>query len=278
MTDIAVRPGFYLEDHPPKRARGQFRVGRRAKVKPVIVVHTAESGTDLEGPDLKAENVARFIRTRSNAGSYHLIGDADSIIQLVDFGNEAYGDGTGSNPWAIHISLAMNAADWPTLTPARRDEFIDSAARMAMIAGDWLITQGLERPAAQWLTKAESDMTNATGFISHARRDPTRRSDPGKHFPWPEFLIRYKQLMDAVTHNETDIRAAQTMLTDLGYDPGPVDGIIGPRTTSAAIAYTITQGTLNGQVVHQTVHAETNARKAALWDAVTELVTGELNQ
>ncbi|MEL6983709.1 MAG: N-acetylmuramoyl-L-alanine amidase, partial [Actinomycetota bacterium] len=112
-----VRDGIYLEDNPP--ARSQFRVGRRDPVKSVIVVHTAESGTDLSGPDAKAEGVASFIRGRSDAGSYHLIGDSDSIIQLIRFDNEAFHDRTGSNRWAIGISLAMNAADWSGLPAAR---------------------------------------------------------------------------------------------------------------------------------------------------------------
>ncbi|MGI9599374.1 MAG: N-acetylmuramoyl-L-alanine amidase, partial [Acidimicrobiales bacterium] len=161
----------------------------------MIVVHTAEGGTDFSGPDPKAENVANFIRTRSNPGSYHLLGDSDSIIQLVRFENEAFQDGTGSNRWAIGISVSMNAADWPNISASRRTEFTTSAAQMAAIAANWLDERGLPVPAARLLTKSESDRADASGFISHARRDPTRRSDPGAGFPWSDFFRSYQQIL-----------------------------------------------------------------------------------
>lgn len=223
-----VREGIYLEDNPP--ARSQFRVGRRSPVKPVIVVHTAESGTDRSGADPKAENVADFIRDRSSAGSYHLLGDADSIIQLVRFENEAFQDGTGSNRWAVGISLAMNATDWPSLTSARRTELTDTAAQMAFIAAQWFQSRGLAFPEARLLTKVESDGSSASGFISHARRDPTRRSDPGAAFPWFDFFRRYQDLLadgGLEPDREALIRQLQSLV---GATP---DGIIGPMTIAA---------------------------------------------
>ncbi len=223
-----VRPGIYLEDNPPRRS--QFRRGRRSPVKPVIVVHTAESGTDQSGADPRAENVASFIRNRTTAGSYHLLGDADSIVQLIRFENEAFQDRTGSNQWAIGISLAMNAADWPDLPSTRRDEFAETAAQMAATAAVWLNEQGLPSPAARFLTKTQSDRASASGFISHGRRDPTRRSDPGAGFPWTDFFRRYERLLadgglepgrDALT------RELQRLV---GVDD---DGIVGDLTIAA---------------------------------------------
>ena len=233
-----VRPGIYLEDNPP--VRSQFRIGRRDPVKPVIVVHTAESGTDRSGDDPKAENVAEFIRRRSDAGGYHLIGDRDSIIQLVRFDNEAFHDRTGSNRWAIGISLAMNAGDWSRLPAARRDELVDTAGQMAAIAAQWFLDRGLSAPAPALLTKAGSDKPTASGFISHARRDPGRRSDPGANFPWPAFFDRYRHhlggtpMPTAPLTNDL-VAKLQEGLAAAGYQPGPADGIYGPRTHAAAI-------------------------------------------
>jgi hypothetical protein len=40
--------------------------------------------------------------------------------------------------------------------------------------------------------------------------------------------------MDTVPNIERDgIRKVQTLLKDKGFDPGPIDGVVGPRTTSA---------------------------------------------
>ncbi len=223
-----VRDGIYLEDNPP--ARSQFRVGRRDPVKSVIVVHTAESGTDRSGADAKAEGVASFIQRRSDAGSYHLLGDADSIIQLIRFDNEAFHDRTGSNRWAIGISLAMNAADWPSLTSSRRNEFVVTAGQMAAIAAVWLRDRGLDLPQPRLLTKAESDRLDASGFISHARRDPSRRTDPGPAFPWSSFFAAYQEALSNggfEPDREALIRQLQSLV---GTTP---DGIIGPLTLAA---------------------------------------------
>lgn len=223
-----VRDGIYLEDNPP--VRSQFRTGRRDPVKSVIVVHTAESGTDLSGPDAKAEGVASFIRRRSTAGSYHLVGDSDSIIQLIRFDNEAFHDRTGSNRWAIGISLAMNAADWPSLPAARRDELIKTAGQMAAIAATWMRDRSLALPEPRLLTKTQSDQSNASGFISHARRDPTRRSDPGAQFPWTDFFRSYQQaLSDGGFEPDRDtlIRQLQNLVG------ATADGIVGPLTLAA---------------------------------------------
>lgn len=214
-----VRPGIYLEDHPP--ARRQYLVGRRRPgIRPVIVVHTAESGTDQTGPDPKAEGVADYIRTRSTAGSYHLIGDVDSIIQLIRFENEAAHDGTGSNRWAISISLAMNAADWPVLPEPRRLALLDTAGLMAAIGARWFIDQGHEPPRSVLLSKSESDRADANGFISHARRDPTRRSDPGRDFPWHLFFDRYQHHLGRTTDmpdRTEQIKTAQRAIAEAGY-------------------------------------------------------------
>lgn len=223
-----VRDGIYLEDNPP--ARGQFRVGRRDPVKAVIVVHTAESGTDTSGPDPKAEGVAAFIQRRPGPGSYHLVGDADSIIQLIRFENEAYHDRTGSNRWSIGISLAMDAADWPSLPVARRAELVSTAGQMAAIAATWMQDRGLALPAPRLLTKAESDRADASGFISHARRDPTRRTDPGAGFPWTDFFRSYQQWLSddgLEPDRDTLIRQLQSLVGTTA------DGIVGPQTLAA---------------------------------------------
>lgn len=255
-----VRPGIYLEDNPPKRS--QYRVGRRASVKPVIVLHTAEGGTDRIGADPKAENTANFIRTRSTPGSYHLLGDRDSILQLVRFENEAYHDGTGSNPWSIGISLGMNAEDWNDLSDGAWNEFLDTMVQMAVIAALWLHEHGHGVPMAQRLTKKQSDRSDASGFLGHVDRDPARRTDPGANFPGTTFLGRYstainKALKDTMD-NPANWRALQTALLNLGYDPGPLDGINGPKTKAALASAAGIHGT--NWMAHE---------KAQLWDRYT---------
>lgn len=177
----------YLDDHPP--ARTQFRQ-RHATPTGLIVVHTAESALDAIGEDTGAEGVADFIRRRADPGSYHRLVDSDSIVPLVRFEMAAYGDGTGSNEFAIHLSFACRAADWPGMDPARREAFLVNGARAAREAATWLKREhGITVPARR-VTRTQSDQ-GAAGFISHGERDPGRRTDPGPAFPWDRFLTLY---------------------------------------------------------------------------------------
>jgi N-acetyl-anhydromuramyl-L-alanine amidase AmpD len=178
----------YLELYPPKVR--QFRTPRRAKPSGLIVVHTAESILDQIGEDTGAEDVADFIRRRSDYGSYHTLVDTNSRVRLVPFDAEAYGDGTGSNPFAIHISFACKAAGWAGMDPARKAAMVRNGAAAAYEAAQWLKAEhGIEVPPAR-VTRAESE-AREPGFISHGERDPGRRSDPGADFPWAAFMREF---------------------------------------------------------------------------------------
>jgi hypothetical protein len=177
----------YLDEHPP--VRRQFRP-RTEKPSGLIVVHTAESALDQIGADSGAEDVAAFIQRRTDPGSYHRLSDSDSTVALVRFDQAAYGDGTGSNDFAIHISFACKAAGWARMAPERKAAMIRNGAAAAYEAASWLKeTHGIEVPPAR-LTRAESEAREA-GFISHGERDPGRRTDPGADFPWPLFMREF---------------------------------------------------------------------------------------
>lgn len=190
----------YLDDYPP--ARTQFRQ-RYATPTGLIVVHTAESMLDEIGEDTGAEGVAEFIRRRADPGSYHRLVDSDSIVALVRFEMAAYGDGTGSNEFAIHLSFACRAADWPGMDPARREAYLVNGAKAARAAATWLQrVHGITVPARR-VTRTQSDQ-GAAGFISHGERDPGRRTDPGPAFPWDQFLTLYAQ-EDDMTDDDREL-------------------------------------------------------------------------
>lgn len=211
----------YLIDHPP-RVR-QFR-DRGTKPSGVIVVHTAESTPDWVGPDAGAEAVAKFISTRSDYGSYHKLSDSDSRIQVVPFEMQAYGDGTGSNPHAIHLSAATQAAKWMQATKAWREATVKNMARDAADAARWLKKHHDITVPARRITRAQSE-ARVPGFISHGERDPGRRSDPGPSFPWDLFLKTYAAEMGGTaTTEETDMPSVEEIWAypiNLGDKPWP---------------------------------------------------------
>jgi N-acetylmuramoyl-L-alanine amidase len=180
--------GAYLIDNRP--ARSQYRCPRRRRPSGVVVVHTAENTPDFVAFDGAAESVARFIRTRATAGSYHDIVDSDSALNLVPYDCEAFQDGTGSNSHAYGISMATRADVWPLAPKAWRDGAIRQAAAAARRYANWLrSSHGVEIPARR--INREQSERGVPGFISHAERDPSRRTDPGAAFPWTQFLQLY---------------------------------------------------------------------------------------
>lgn len=187
----------YLITNPP-RIR-QFRE-RGTTPSGVIVVHTAESTPDWVGHDTGAEAVARFIQQRTTYGSYHDLADSDSIVNLVPYSHQAYGDGTGSNPHAYHVSAATQAAKWDQAPADWRKATAVNMAKAAARYARWLKTEhGITVPARR-ITRAQSD-NRVPGFISHGERDPGRRSDPGPRFPWRLFLATYA----ALTNGDDDM-------------------------------------------------------------------------
>jgi N-acetyl-anhydromuramyl-L-alanine amidase AmpD len=183
----------YLIDHPP--AIRQYRSPRRQSPSGVIVVHTAESFPDERPPDTGAENVAAFIARRTNHGSYHDLVDSDSIIQLVRYSDEAFHDATGSNPHSYGVSAATQAAKWSQLGPSWVDATVRNMAAASARYARWLHAQrGITIPA-RIITREQSE-NRVPGFISHAKRDPDRRTDPGATFPWNQFLGDYAAIMD----------------------------------------------------------------------------------
>ena len=182
----------WLDQHPP--VRSQFRDPRRDKPSGLIVVHTAENVMDSLGPDTGAEAVANYIRNRTTAGSYHDLVDSDSVVHLVRYTCEAFHDATGTNPHSFGLSFACRTTSWATMGPARRAGYIDRGARCAAVYARWVKAEyGIDIPPAR-LSRSQSE-AKQPGFISHAARDPARRSDPGQEFPWPMFLARFRELM-----------------------------------------------------------------------------------
>jgi hypothetical protein len=214
----------YLDDHPPDRR--QFYCPRRDGTQPsgVIVVHDAENATDISGTDTGAEAVANFIANRDTPGSYHDLVDSDSSIQLVRYECEAFHDATGTNRHSYGVCGAYRHSQWQSLPQGWRDACVRNMAMACRRYANWLkARRGIVIPAKRIsVTQARNGVP---GFISHAELDPDRRTDPGPHFPWGQFLdifqgepdddmANYEAQLDSIHAQTTEILKA------LRFDPG----------------------------------------------------------
>lgn len=225
----------YLIANPP--ARSQYRLPRRSEPTGAIVVHTAESMIDVTGPDGGAEAVARFIQRRADPGSYHAIADSDSWLQVVPYEAEAFGEGTGGNRWALHLSFACRATDWRTMDDRRRMDMLDQGVDAAADMARWLQAEhGVTVPAVHITPTAYR--SGRAGFVGHGELDPGRRTDPGDRFPWGEFLAKFQARMETPAMPETppyaaEVNEALQLLTEHAGYAGALDGLFGPQALEA---------------------------------------------
>lgn len=168
---------------------------RRNGAKPsgVTVLHTAESATDFLGPDPGAENVADFIVRRNSYGSYHVLCDSDSSVQVAPWSWETFHD-TGTNNHSVGISAAISCRHWNELGD-RGERIVKRMAFAAASYAKWLKrAHGITIPARR-ITRAQS-RNRVPGFLGHGESDPGRRTDPGSEFDWALFLREYASYMD----------------------------------------------------------------------------------
>ena len=181
---------YYLEDHP-NLSLAQFG-WPRTRVSGVIGVHTTESGVYFDGPDPGVENTAAYIGRRTNHGSYHVMGDADSRLKMVRPRYAAWAD-TTNNAHAMSVAGAMDAARWRDLSPERAAAITRNMGIAAAELVQDAIADGLldSPPPARRITAAEAIAGTKPGFYGHGETNPGTRYDPGQNFDWDLFLSTY---------------------------------------------------------------------------------------
>lgn len=186
---------YYLVERP-NNITPQFG-WQRTRVSGVIGVHTAENNTCFNGPDGGAEQVAAFIGGRSDYGSYHVLADADSIIDLVHPSWAAWAD-TTNNAHAMSVSGAVAANDWRSMSEANRVAVtVNMAVGAARMVQEAVAYGLLATPTpARRISAAEAISGSRAGFYGHGETNPGTRYDPGAGFDWDLFLSSYQQAIN----------------------------------------------------------------------------------
>ena len=133
------------------------------------------------------------------------------------------------------------------------------------------IEQKGEQKADQLEQKADKTRATADQKADKVRAEGTDKPAEGKmERAWDKTKATTKEMghkaKEAVTPDKAkgelavDVRGAQQTLRDKGFDPGPVDGVMGPRTTAAVRDFQSKEGlTATGQL-----DADTRARLGGL--------------
>ena len=249
----------------------------------VITVHTAENTPDLVGADGGAEAIARFFSTTGRRASVHKVIDSDSIIDLLPDTHRAI---HSKFAWKDSLSFEISyKAAWWGRNPAYEARLLRNAAR---ICRDWVSLYGITVRRIN-LTEYQR---GASGFIAHGDLDPARRTDPGSRFPWAGFLATIRDEEEDMLRRgdiNNDVLVLQNLLTQYHNllsepdrekvpTPGAIDGIFGPRTEAAVIAFqryigldptgvanAMTTGVMNAQVAsHLEQPVDESARSNAI--------------
>ena len=178
-----------------------FHTSRRGNQVLGIELHITAGLQDIN-PDLKDESAEGTIRWALNSGveaSWHAIADTDDVeICLPDWYTAFHAKGYNSTTVGLEISkLDVNWSKMPSWWVERT--LRNAAKYCAAIVDKHDLPLTLS-------TKAQVDAAIAAnrkfGFTYHMWTSPTTRSDPGRDFPWAQFIGYVK---DALAGREYDV-------------------------------------------------------------------------
>ena len=158
------------------------------------------------------------------------------------------------------VSLSMGTTDEEILAALRRGETsVDSRGRRMDYTGTGSRIGGRFLFQSTWSHQTEKNMNvflkSARGFLD-TRLGPPESPEDGPYRCQEPILIsgliasRASCMEEGPEHTELPVLASDRMLVRglqrglarQGTDPGPIDGIIGPRTTSALLAWRAARG------------------------------------
>lgn len=195
--------GYYLLDHPNPTGPNYYTTRRKPLLAIVVHCTAGLEDQDMIGEDTSAEATARYCATTTRDVSWHSGSDSGSVVKLLPAGYTAWHASSYNSPTYGHeiSKLDMSWADEPAAWVAAT--LRQAALALAPIAERYNIP--LRHATVSELNAAIAAGGPPVGFIGHDVLDPTRRTDPGRDFPWSTFLRMVREVQlgeDDVTKDE----------------------------------------------------------------------------
>ena len=191
--------GYYLFDHP--QAVQQYHPTRNSRWSGGVLIHTAENVMDSVGPDTGAENVASYITRRTDYGSYHILADSDSVIEMLPPTATAFHcAASGYNSTTVGVSYACRTVD---LNPESA-WFRSATDLITKVLVRWWRENGFDPRAAKFIPAADTKVR--LGLSTHGEAQPVDRSDAWTRRP---------------DRNRLEAVFADAILKNSGRNPNP---------------------------------------------------------
>lgn len=248
MRDWITHHPFIVRRSWARHPRDFWSAGRQVRAPRVIVLHTTETtgfpgyGGGAAAPhftiDLVSGRVEQHVPLSHGARALQITADrlanVDGVVQV-----EIIGAVDPTYP-ALHGHYDVPNR-FPTDPVAQRHlgrlirAIVDETGIPLVESVDWVVfPRSYGQRAGQRLTVAA--WRAYTGLIGHQHVPGNSHGDPGA---LPVTTVVIPAARDAAPADPVDdgTRWVQTALAALGFDPGPIDGITGPRTRAAVTAY-----------------------------------------
>ncbi len=232
--------------------------GRAGEVR-WIVLHSME----VDYRPGVARNVATFFGRTSSEVSAHVCVDGGELVVCVEDEDTAWAAARTGNRHGLHVELAGRAAEGRDVWLAR--------APMLDLAAAWVAEKVRKFGLPLIFRSAAELQASLPGITTHREVSSafgeTDHTDPGANFPMDHFMARVAAFLAGdtlapavVTPTGTptgapaswsgrvlrltdpmmsgdDVRQLQQRLIELGFSPGEADGIFGPMTEAAVVAF-----------------------------------------
>lgn len=221
MAPKLLEPTAITQANFPLLSNGHYYKTRRNPVLGIGLHVTAGlQDLDMLGIDHSAEGTLKYGQTTATEVSWHGIADSDSALFCLPSAYTAWHIYQYNSP-TIGIEISNKDARWDNKPKAWIEATLRNAARLAAA---YVYKYNLPLTLA---SKATVDNAIATGkkfgFSYHMWLNPTTRTDPGKTFPWAQFIGYVKEyLAGKVVDDLSDIMVNNPITGE----PSPIAGAL----------------------------------------------------